>query len=58
MTPLFPPSKLCVYCGYRAAELVALIDGEQRCIDRQDCDDSRAAKGIRSEKFRFKETAR
>lgn len=58
MTPLWPPDLLCVYCGFRAAELVAVVNGESRCIDRQDCAGARAARGIRSEAFRFVEKTR
>lgn len=56
MTHLWPPDRVCAYCGPRFHELVALIDGEWRCIDREDCAAARAAKGIREGSgFRFKE---
>lgn len=53
--PLWPEDKVCVYCGPRQPELLETVDGELRCIDREDCKASREAKGIRGDKFRFRE---
>lgn len=56
--PLWPPDRLCVYCGYRQPDLLEVVDGVQRCIDRQDCMESREAQGIRSSNYRFREKVR